>query len=314
MQYSEDIVLDNSIMNINRKYIDFINLLHNPSLEEVINLSNNIIHDIMHTIVKTFDLIPIIGFSGGKESTALLHLIVKIMKPTEYLDELKVVYIEIPGNTHEENIEYVYSIIDKLKINPKNFIHLRAELDFYEAIKRWGFPSFRRRWCMNVFKKNVLIKYIKTLNKRVVVFIGDRFSDSPRRSKILSMKGLIEYNKTWNQYTAHPIAHWKLSHVLLYLALNNIELNPLYYKIGSSGNCIYCPFITDIEYYKRLREYYPEWYRKILQVEQHMRNGGGALFVANKVFRLHDVLELNNVDSTTLRLLRYKRPCYYCMF
>ena len=274
--------LDDIAKHINKKYTRIIDSLHNPSLNEVVSISTSMIRDIIHLMTNKFDLIPVVGFSGGKESTVLLHLVVRLMKSMGNPDKLKVIYIEISGNTHEENIQYVYSIIKKLGISQDNFVHLKSSLDFYKAIKKWGFPSFKRRWCMNVFKRMVLIKYIKSLNKKIIMFVGDRFSDSVRRRTLLSKKGILEYNRSWNQYTSHPIAHWSLNHVFSYLILNNIELNPLYYKIGSSGNCVYCPFVTDIEYYRRLRKYYPEWYKKILQAEQSMKNKGGALFVANR--------------------------------
>lgn len=302
------------VQRINKKYIKTINALQNLPFAVAVEMSKSLIHEVMNLLVQKFDLIPIVGFSGGKESTALLTLMVKTLRETEILDRLRIIYIEIPGNTHEENIRYVYSIIRRLKINGTNFVHLRSNLDFYETLKKWGFPSFKRRWCMNIFKRKVLLDYVNSLGKDVIVFIGDRFSDSKRRFNLLSKKGTLEYNETWKQYTVHPIAHWTLSHVLSYLVLNNIELNPLYFKIGSSGNCVYCPFITDIDYYKRLRKFYPKWYKKILNVELSMVKKGGALYVANRVYRLYDILEQGNITEQDLKFLKYKRPCYYCVY
>jgi len=304
----------NVIRRINEKYIKTIDTLQNLPFAVAIEMSKSLIYDVMNLLVQKFDLIPIVGFSGGKESTALLTLMVKALRETEIFNRLRIIYIEISGNTHEENIRYVYSIIRKLKISKSNFIHLRSNLDFYEALRKWGFPSFKRRWCMNIFKRKVLLDYVNSLGKDIIVFIGDRFSDSKRRFNLLVKKGILEYNETWKQYTVHPIAHWTLNHVLSYLVLNNIELNPLYFKIGSSGNCVYCPFITDIGYYKRLRKFYPKWYKKILNVELSMVKKGGALYVANRVYRLYDILEQGNITEQDLKLLRYKRPCYYCIY
>jgi len=147
---------------------------------------------------------------------------------------------------------------------------------------------------MYLFKRKVVLNYVKQLKKDVVMIVGDKFSDSARRRRLLSAKGVIEYNKFWCQLTFHPIAHWTSSNVFEYLALNNIEVNPLYSIIGSSGNCVYCPFITDFEYYRKLKQYYPEWYVKILDTERAMKKGGGAIFKANKVYRLHQILEEEN--------------------
>ncbi len=142
---------------------------------------------------------------------------------------------------------------------------------------------------MNVFKRSVLRKYIKDLGSEVIVFVGDRFSDSSRRSKLLGKRGIIEYNRLWKQYTVHPIAHWSEELIYRYLDLNDIELNPLYRKLGFSGNCVYCPYITSLSYYSRLKRLYPKWYKKIVCTEKYMRKGG-ALLIANKVCRLSDIL------------------------
>jgi len=290
------------VVQINNRYLGKIrNLRRNQggiNTRDAVGLSQKMLQDVLFHLVEKCGFTPLIGFSGGKDSTVMLHLVINYLRKLGYGDTPKVVYIEVSGNTHEENVKYVYRMIRALGIQEKNFIHLKAPIDFYDAVKKWGFPSFRRRWCMNIFKRKVIQEYVKSLGRDVIMFTGDRFSDSTRRSKLLSMKGVIEYNKYWRQHTFHPIAHWTLNNVLEYIALNNIELNPLYSTIGSSGNCVYCPFITNIEYYEKLRQHYPEWYAKILNAEKAMRNQGGAIFMKDKVYKLqHIVRRENNKDE-----------------
>jgi len=311
--------LRHEISSLNDKFLKkYQKIILNNSqfnLNDVILLSKRFVEACIGIAIR-YDVPLFVGFSGGKESTTLLHLTINVTKKLlGDINLIKVLYIEIPGNTHEKNIEYVYYIIETFEIPKKNLIHLKSSMDFFEALKKWGFPSYRRRWCMNVFKRHVLLNFLKRFDIPPIVLVGDRLSDSSRRRNLLSKKGFIEFNKAWYQFTAHPLLHWKRWHVLMYILLKKIELNPLYKEIKHSGNCIYCPFITDIEYYELLREKYPAWYKKIIDAERNMKNGGGALFVSNRVFRLEDLLEKNNsaLNENIKKILRYKRPCYYCM-
>ncbi len=279
-----DIVIE----EINKAYMDRVFGTGNMSFSYALDVTKQIILDVFSTLIDKCGLCPLIAFSGGKDSTVLLHYMIDIAKEYGFLKEILVIYIEVTGNTHEENKGYVYRIARELGILDR-LVHLKSDLDFYKTIRLWGFPSFRRRWCMNVFKRMVLERFIKNINRDVLVFVGDRFYDSPRRRKLLLKKGFIEYNRGWRQYTVHPIAHWFNRYVYRYMELNNIEINPLYKKLGFSGNCIYCPYITSIKYYNRLRTYYPEWYRKIISAEKAMEKGG-ALFSSNRVRKLYEIL------------------------
>lgn len=160
---------------------------------------------------------------------------------------------------------------------------------------------------MDLFKRKVLKNYLSRLNNIPLVMVGDRLLDSSRRRKLLRSRGIIEWNNYWKQVTVHPIAHWTLSHVYFYLSIKDIPLNPLYFKIGSSGNCVYCPFVTDGSYYKKLRETYPKWFNKVLEAEKAMRNGGGAFLIANKVFKLSELL----LGKAKTYKPRY--GCYHCI-
>lgn len=314
MYVSHDQEILTKIRELNETFMKAVDTARSQGvgLEEALELTNGFVEAVMGELVDGYGLIPVLGFSGGKDSAVMLHAVYTHLRRLGYEKQLKVLYVEVTGNTHEESVEYVYRFIGKLGVPRENFVHLRADRDFYELLVRWGFPSPRRRWCMTVFKRNVVLRFLRELGGNVIVFVGDRLSDSGRRKSLLTRRGVLEYNGYWRQYTFHPIIHWSLGHVLEYIVRYNLELNPLYTTIGSSGNCVYCPFITDTRYYQRLKQHYPQWLEKILDAEKAMRNNGGAILVSNRVYRLNDIVKNGEAGKSYERLLKYGRRATFC--
>ncbi len=220
-----------------------------------------------------------IMFSGGKDSLVVLDLIIS----TIGLENIYVVYIEIPGNTHELNIEYTYEIIDKYGIPRKRFLHLKANYDFYELVGRWGWPGPRRRWCMTTFKKQVINKYLK--DKLSVT--GVKAFDSGWRKKWIGA-GALGVIPGWRSIYFKPIFHWNNNDVKTYISKyikpKGIDLNPLYKILGGSANCVYCPYNANPDYYARLFVNYPHWARKLLEAERMVRKGAPFLNGKGKVY------------------------------
>lgn len=263
-----------------------------PRLDMAIQMTRKTLMDVVERFKEHLFLL---GFSGGKDSAVMLHLVINLFEELGVKD-YRVFFIEVTGNTHEENIKYVYRFVEKLGIPKSKFVHLKHQYDFYELIMRWGFPTYKRRWCMTVFKRNVLLEYTRSLDKPVVVFTGDRLTDSNRRKKLLGKRGIIEYNEYWKQYTVHPIAHWTINEIFNYMTEYSLELNPLYNVLGASGNCVYCPFITRAEYYKKLKEHYPKWYDKIVYAESNLKFQKGAFLIRGKVYTVNELV----LNSTPL--------------
>jgi len=222
-----------------------------------------------------------VGFSGGKDSLVLLHILSKFKNNFNIIP----FFIEISGNTHEKNIEYSKKILSTLDF--RKYLWLRVPRDFFADIATWGFPSWKRRWCMSIYKRQTLIKAIGEFE---AVAVGDRIFDSTRRKQLILKRGIVEINKYWMQITIHPIAHFSINDVMEYIRKNGLKLNPLYEEIGGSGNCVYCPFNTNPEYYRRLKERYPEWFNKILIAEKSQRKLKAAFYERNRPVRLLEVI------------------------
>jgi len=199
---------------------------------------------------------PWVLFSGGKDSLATLLLAV------EALDGVRgVLYVEVTGNTHELCTRYVYRVAERLGLE---LVHTKREdLDFFEALVKWGIPHRVNRWCWNEFKVKVWLRV-----KPPIFLAGVKHADSRRReladwSRPKQIYGMIVFS---------PIYYWSTQDVLDYIK-SRIEPNPCYEIYGHSGNCMFCPFRRKSSIAKTMVD--PYWSRKILGALACLRNEWG---------------------------------------
>jgi len=254
------------------------------SYEEVLGLTLEILEELRDLGNEVY-----VMFSGGRDSLVLLDLSRKVLR------DVRAVYVEVTGNTHEKNREYVYRIVKMLGIE---LIHLkRNEYEFYERVCKWGWPGPGRRWCMTEFKRKPIESFFRCRSPAAMVLVGVKAWDSPRRRKYIINDG-VAYRSSWGTVVVRPILHWTREHVITYIKEVGLHDNPLYAELGESGNCVYCPFIMDGRYYLNLRIRYPEWYRKIEAVEKIVRNG--TPFVSGpRRFTLNQLIQRSFSGSST---------------
>ena len=208
----------------------------------------------------------VVMFSGGKDSLVVLDIVHRALGPGRYI----VAYIEIPGNTHEENVAYAYRVAELYGLRPgEGFLHLRHDRhDFYGLVERWGWPGPRRRWCMSTFKTSVVNKHLPGM----VTATGVKAGDSGWR-RAWKKAGVLGRIPGWKTIFFKPIFQWTTRDVLEYIESRGLPLNPLYETLGSSANCVYCPYNADPGYYERLRDHYPHWWRRLLEAEARVEKG-----------------------------------------
>jgi len=90
----------------------------------------------------------IISLSGGKDSTAMLLMMIKKKIRIDYIVFFNTGW-EFPGMI--EHINKLEKYIDR------KIIRLKYKETFNESFERWGFASFKARWCTD--------RKIKTINK-----------------------------------------------------------------------------------------------------------------------------------------------------
>ncbi|RLE38413.1 hypothetical protein DRJ17_04140 [Candidatus Woesearchaeota archaeon] len=217
---------------------------------------------------KQRDFKVIVNISGGKDSTFLLDLCLRYLGPKN-IDAI--VYIEVPGNTHQLNVELVHKIIDyynnffdvKEKFvhikKPGCYCHEHREIeDFWTYMQRHAEIPYchKARWCMYKMKFNYLGEFIEEMKwpkRKIVTIAGIKLSDSKfRKSRYQEyvgklMPGAIQSHE-WVPYGyfAIPILEYTTSEIWSYLKivvpeLYN-ELKRVYDEYGDTLNCIFCPF------------------------------------------------------------------------
>lgn len=182
---------------------------------------------------KTFyGRLPVVSFSGGKDSCVVSHL-VRLALGTKT--------VHIFGDT---TIEYpdTYKFIEDFKKNNPTvpFLTAKPAKTFFEFTDEIGPPSRILRWCCTTQKTGPISNLMASLNGNgVLTFDGIRKSESLRRSKydVVSLKSKIS-----SQVLIHPIFFWSDTDIWCYILSRDID-NNLAYKYGFTRvGCLYCPF------------------------------------------------------------------------
>lgn len=241
-------------------------------LEQTFEKAKAVIEEIKAQYLE--DSIPwVIGFSGGKDSTAVLQLIFYALSelPKEKLN--KEIHV-LSNDTLVENPNVVNFLDFQLqKIhesgknelfahNPKlfNVVKVTPKLEdtFWLNLIGKGYPSPNRwfRWCTERMKINPTSDYIvKTVNKHgsSIIVLGTRKAESANRAASMQryeVKGLrLRKHTLPNAYVFAPIAEMTTKEVWAYLInspnpwkSNNQELLNLY---RSASDVMECPLVID---------------------------------------------------------------------
>jgi len=211
-------------------------------------------------------------WSGGKDSTAALLWVLDNVPH----DNWDILYIEVTGNTHPLCTQYVKNVAKQLGIHNKLKIAKREDLDFYDALKKWGIPIIGKfRWCLYQFKLKVVEKHAK-----YVQVSGAKRSDSKVRRNLTS----VDYFKLTGSVVVNVLADWSKKQVLDYIKLHGVELNPCYQLYGHSGNCMFCPYMRKDEIIRTLQD--PEWREKIFGALSYVGRGRISAKVRDRWLRL----------------------------
>lgn len=185
-------------------------------LKEKIGLSQKIIKK----AVKKWEPNIAVAWTGGKDSTVLLHLI----KKTFGKIPIKVYF----GDT-TQHFKEVYQFRDKLKKKWNLQIIVGKPKKPYKEVKG------NRERCCHVLKTQPLIRTIKE-QKWKAFMVGIRWDEQTARSheKYLSSRKNPKHTRV------HPLLHWTEKDIWEYIKKYNVPINPLYEKGFRSIGCKPC--------------------------------------------------------------------------
>jgi cysteine desulfurase/selenocysteine lyase len=202
------------------------------------NLERNAIRTIRHHIHDR----PCanVSFSGGKDSTAVLHLARKAgVKLAFFLDT----GIEFP-----ETVEFVQS---------QGVDIVRKAGDFWQAVEKAGPPGKDHRWCCKLLKLHPLKLYLAETGP-CVTMQGNRWYESWNRA---DLDEASQNPANPLQLNISPIRNWRALEVFLYLWWQKAAINPLYEQGIERIGCYLCPAMLESEY-EELRLLHPGYARR----------------------------------------------------
>jgi len=207
--------------------------------KQILNLYESIALEFLKRFEKWADTV-IIPWSGGKDSTTVLLLALKVFSKKKVIPIYADTGLEFPWTK-----EYIEQTSRRLGLRVHiTYVRLDEELK-----KGRELPTHDNRWCTGL-KIHAVEKAISELSHgNTLIIVGDRDAESERRSKRPPIRSV-----TGHKLVVAPIKLWGATHTQLYPLLNNIPLNPLYnigfYRIG----CYICPALRSWEVYLMLED------------------------------------------------------------
>ena len=246
-----------------------------------------------------------LAFSGGKDSTVLMHLCEIIKKDIlcvfvntgcEYLDIIRFVH-ECQKDGHNIKIirpeykprevweKYGFPIISKrvangvrrVRLNPNNKTSklVLGELDsdtIFTLPYKWRYlinePYDTSDMCCQKLKKDPSYKFQKEFG--LYPILGIMASESQLREKAYIRRGGCN---VWGENAnSHPLSIWTDDDIWQFIRENNIKIADIYNKGARRTGCVACGFGCQFKNDTRLQllyDLYPKYYEMVMNFTNH---------------------------------------------
>lgn len=232
-----------------------------------------------------------VAFSGGKDSTVLLHL-------------ARSIFPNIKAVFNDTGLEY--PDIRNFALSQKNVISLKPRYNFKEVLEKYGYPiiskeqsqfiyqyrnaksektkmtrlygsdttkhKISKKWrflidapfkisdkCCDIMKKNPSKQYEKETGEKAM--IGKTYAESSSRTIEFFTKPCLRYDK--KRPIALPIMFWNEQDIWLYLSKYNVPYCDIYKKGFKRTGCMFCAFGAQCKGDNRfylMEKHYPKIY------------------------------------------------------
>lgn len=203
----------------------------------------------------------IVSFSGGKDSTAMLLMLIEKSWPIdeiifcdtgmefpemyEHIDKVEQ-YIKTSITRIKHKFSFKFLLGDYVKIKGKN-----------KGKKGYGWPDFRNRWCTKHLKTIPFQKYLKAKNDPFIEYHGIAFDERERANN----------NKYLGSDIRYPLVDWGVTEkqALDYCYSKGLDWGGLYEEFGRVS-CWCCP-LSRIGEFRILYFKYPELYAELKRLD-----------------------------------------------
>ncbi|ABL78067.1 phosphoadenosine phosphosulfate reductase domain-containing protein [Thermofilum pendens] len=182
-------------------------------------------------VAEKYRLPVFVSLSGGKDSLVTLHLAVKALGN----EKVKALFNNT-GLEFEETVEYARRIADYYGVE---LIEADAGDNFWRALPVMGPPARDYRWCCKVTKFSTISRAVKKFfPEGALSLVGQRKYESSARA--LSPR-------IWRNYwlpgvvAASPVHDWSAMDIWLYIFMERLPVNKLYYYGFDRLGCWLCP-------------------------------------------------------------------------
>ena len=206
---------------------------------------------------------PVIMFSGGKDSTCILHLVRSVNPDIPAL-------FENTGVEAKETMDYIKNI--------DNILITKSDHTFWQIVDRYGYPGIKSSQRSHDGNKCCVYLKHKPGQKMMrqkgfdLAFFGLTMSESRNRMMLLKRKGSLYYAKSDKIWKCNPIMDWTESDVWTYIKYNKIPYNSGYDKGWLRCGCVPCT--AYLSWQERLANDNPKMLRYLLKKRYGQRQCG----------------------------------------
>jgi len=231
----------NKFIELNKNHIFY--LLESKDIDEEGHTIGA--YPFVNEVIKKYSKrMPMVSFSGGKDSTVVSHIVRKATNNQSILHIFGDTTLELP-----ETYQYVEEFKGDNPMTPF-FEEKNEENNFFEMCKEIGPPSRVVAWCCSIFKTGPMGTTLSNFEEDFLNFYGVRRKESLKRSKYPK---ILKSTKIDKQLSIAPIIDWLDIDVWLYMLTEQIKFNDSYRYGFARVGCWVCPhrgawsdFVTEI--------------------------------------------------------------------
>lgn len=209
----------------------------------------------------------IVNFSGGKDST------VAILKALEaYPKEEIILCYQDTGAEYletENNVKRIAEMVDL------PLVILRREENFFDMVKRFGWPMPNTRYCTQKLKKDMVRHYVAShradFGEELIIVTGLRGEESLARAK-LGEWAIDDHLTTKNQTVKFwaPCLHMTTNEIKERIKAEGLPLHPCY-EFAPRCNCWLCIFAHP-NVVRVYAEMHPDSYEQACLIEEEIKH------------------------------------------